>query len=75
MEAWTLNQLGDVDKPVGLFDVDAYYQPLLAFIDTMISRQFLPAAHRASVVVSPDAATLLDGLAMQPPITVPKWMS
>ncbi len=75
MEAWTLNQLGDVDKPVGLYDVDAYYQPLLTFIDTMITRQFLPAAHRASVVVSSDAATLLDGLTKQPPITVPKWMS
>ncbi len=75
MEAWTLNQLGDVDKPVGLFDVDDYYQPLMTFIDAMIARQFLPAAHRASVVVSDDAARLLDGLAQQPPITVPKWMS
>jgi uncharacterized protein (TIGR00730 family) len=75
MEAWTLNQLGDVDKPVGLYDVDSYYQPLLTFIDTMIARQFLPAAHRGSVVVSSDATTLLDGLENQPPITVPKWMS
>jgi hypothetical protein len=75
MEAWTLNQLGDVDKPVGLYDVDAYYQPLLMFIDTMVARQFLPSAHRASVVVSSSAAILLDGLAQQPPITVSKWMS
>lgn len=75
MEAWTLNQLGDVDKPVGLYDVDAYYQPLLTFVDTMIAREFLPAAHRTSIVVSSDAATLMDALAKQPPITVPKWMS
>jgi hypothetical protein len=75
MEAWTLNQLGDIDKPVGLLDVDGFYQPFLAFIDGMIERQFLPAAHRGSLVVSDQPAVLLDGLAAQAPITVPKWMS
>lgn len=75
MEAWTLNQLGDVDKPVGLLDVDGFYQPFLGFIDQMVKRGFLPAAHRTSIAVSPDPAALLDALAAQPPITVPKWMS
>ena len=75
MEAWTLNQLGDVDKPVGLLDVEGFYQPFLAFIDRMVERGFLPAAHRTSIAVSPDPAALLDALAAQPPITVPKWMS
>jgi uncharacterized protein (TIGR00730 family) len=74
MEAWTLNQLGDVDKPVGLLNVEGYYDPLMAFVDGMIANRFLPDAHRASVVVEADAGALIDGLAMQPPITVPKWM-
>ena len=75
MEAWTLNQLGDVDKPVGLLDVEGFYQPFLGFIDQMVTRGFLPAAHRSSIAVSPDPAALLDALAALPPITVPKWMS
>lgn len=75
MEAWTLNQLGDIDKPVGLLDIDGFYQPFLAFIDGMVARQFLPAAHRGSLVVSPEPSVVLDGLAAQPPITVSKWMS
>jgi uncharacterized protein (TIGR00730 family) len=74
MEAWTLNQLGDIDKPVGLFNVLGYYEPLMAFVDSMIAHAFLPAAHRASVVVEADAGALIDGLALQPPITVPKWL-
>jgi len=74
MEAWTLNQLGDIDKPVGLFNVDGYYDPFMAFVDGMIARRFLPAAHRASVVVEADADALIDGLVRQPPITVPKWL-
>jgi uncharacterized protein (TIGR00730 family) len=75
MEAWTLNQLSDVDKPVGLLDVDGYYQPFLGFIDRMVACGFLPAAHRSSLTVSADPAALLDALAVQPPITAPKWMT
>jgi uncharacterized protein (TIGR00730 family) len=74
MEAWTLNQLGDVDKPVGLLDVDGFFAPFLAFIDRMVERAFLPAAHRRSIAVSTDPAVLIDALAAAPPITVPKWM-
>jgi len=74
MEAWTLNQLGDVDKPVGLLDVDGFWQPFLGFIDRMVERAFLPAAHRGSIAVSADPAALIDALAAAPPITVPKWM-
>ncbi len=75
MEAWTLNQLGDIDKPVALYDVAGFYQPFLAFIDSMVERRFLPAAHRAGLVVADDPMALIDGLIAQPAITVPKWMS
>lgn len=75
MEAWTLNQLGDIDKPVALYDVDGFYRPFLAFIDAMVARQFLPAAHRDGLVVADDPDRLIDGLIAQPAITVPKWMS
>jgi uncharacterized protein (TIGR00730 family) len=75
MEAWTLNQLGDIDKPVGLLDVDGFYQPFLAFIDRMVERAFLPAEHRGSLSVNAEPDALLDALAAARPITVPKWMS
>ena len=74
MEAWTLNQLGDIDKPVGLLDVDGFFAPFLAFVDQMVARGFLPAAHRGSLAVASDPAALIDALAAAPPITVPKWM-
>ncbi|WP_198351010.1 LOG family protein [Flavisphingomonas formosensis] len=75
MEAWTLNQLGDVDKPVGLLNVDGYYAPLMTMIDMMITHRFLPPAHRDSVVLAEDPDALIDGLLAQPPMSVPKWMS
>jgi uncharacterized protein (TIGR00730 family) len=75
MEAWTLNQLGDIDKPVGLLDVEGYYRTFLAFIDTMVTQGFLPGAHRDSIVVRDAPAALIDGLAAYQPVTVSKWMS
>jgi uncharacterized protein (TIGR00730 family) len=74
MEAWTLNQLGDVDKPVGLLNVAGYYDPFMTFVDSMITQRFLPSAHRDSIMVDPDPSTLIDALAAYERITVPKWM-
>jgi uncharacterized protein (TIGR00730 family) len=74
MEAWTLNQLGEFDKPAGLFDIEGYYQPFMGFIDHMIAQGFLPPAHRQGIVVEPDAARLVDGLVAFERVTVPKWL-
>jgi len=74
MEAWTLNQLGEFDKPAGLFDIEGYYQPFMGFIDHMIAQGFLPAAHRQGIVVESDPARLIDGLTAFERVTVPKWL-
>jgi uncharacterized protein (TIGR00730 family) len=74
MEAWTLNQLGDVDKPVGLLNAAGYYDPFMAFIDSMIERRFLPAAYRGSIQVDAQPDALIDALTAYERITVPKWM-
>jgi uncharacterized protein (TIGR00730 family) len=73
-EIWTLNQLGDIDKPLGLLDTAGFWQPFMGFVDHMIAEAFLPAAHRASIVVEADPARMLDALAAAEAITVPKWM-
>lgn len=73
-EIWTLNQLGDIDKPLGLLDTAGFWRPFMGFVDHMIAEGFLPAAHRGSIVVEADPARLLDALAAWQPITVPKWL-
>ena len=74
MEVWTLNQLGDLDKPAGLLDVKGYYQPFMGFIDHMIAESFLPAAHRASISIDPSPAGLIDRMELFRKVDVPKWM-
>ena len=75
MEVWTLNQLGEITKPAGLYDINGYYQPLMGMVDHMISERFLPEAHRKAIVVEPDPERLIDGLIHFEPVTVQKWMS
>lgn len=60
-------QLGLHDKPIGLLDVDAYFRPLLAYLDHAVTEGFLAAAHRAMLVVGTEPAALLDRLAARRP--------
>jgi uncharacterized protein (TIGR00730 family) len=71
-EVWTWAQLGLHTKPLGLLDIDGYYQPLLTFIDRMVTEQFLRADYRDMLVVASEPTVLLDHFtAYQPPRS--KW--
>lgn len=75
MEVWTLNQLGEMQKPLGLFSVQNYYDPFIRFIDHMVVTRFLPADHRHSIVVADEARALVENLRMFKHVDTPKWMS
>jgi len=74
MEAWTLNQLGEMTKPLGLYNVDGYYEPFMELVDNMIARKFLPDAHRHSIAISNEPRELIARLQALPPIRTAKWM-
>ena len=62
-EVWTWAQLGLHDKPVGLLDVDGFYEHLLRFTDTMVETGFLRKPYRDVLLVDTDLPTLLDRFA------------
>ncbi len=72
-EVTTWSQLGLHAKPVGLLDVDGFYQPLLAFVDQMVGEGFVPAAHRGLLVTSTTPAELLGRMAAWTPVSGFKW--
>lgn len=74
MEVWSMNQLSEIDKPIGLLNTDGFYTPFLAFIDHMVQTRFLPEAHRQSISVDADACTLVDKLHDYTRVKVPKWL-
>jgi uncharacterized protein (TIGR00730 family) len=71
-ELFTWKQLGLHRKPIGLLDVDGYWQPLLAFLEHAVNERFLREALFETLLVERDAAALLDRLADQ---VVPKTRS
>jgi uncharacterized protein (TIGR00730 family) len=74
MEVWAMNQLSEIDKPVGLLNSADFFTPFLGFIDHMVDSGFLPAAHRHSISVDADARALIDALSSHARVDVPKWL-
>ena len=74
MEVWTMNQLSEIDKPVGLLNPAGFFDAFLGFIDHMVDTKFLPAAHRQSIAVDIDASALIQKLRTHARVDVPKWL-
>ena len=70
-EILTWSVLGLHRKPIGILNVEGYYDPLLAFLDDSVARGFFRPEHRRLIVVSDDpeslVADLLDREVPRPP--------
>ena len=64
-EVWTWRQLGFHDQPIGLLNVDGYYDDLLRFMARTVDQGFLSAPQNAVLQVGDDPAELLLRLAAQ----------
>ncbi|URD89764.1 Cytokinin riboside 5'-monophosphate phosphoribohydrolase [Musa troglodytarum] len=62
LEAITWAQLGIHDKPVGLLNVDGYYNSLLSFIDKAVDEGFIAPAARHIIISAQTAHELLSKL-------------
>lgn len=64
-EVWTWRHLGYHDQPIGLLNVDGFYDPLLAFMRQTQATGFVDAAQQGMLTVGTEPAELLDGLAAE----------
>ncbi|KAL0555481.1 hypothetical protein IC582_009428 [Cucumis melo] len=62
LEVITWAQLGIHDKPVGLLNVDGYYNSLLSFIDKAVEEGFISPSARQIIVSAPTAKELMKKL-------------
>jgi uncharacterized protein (TIGR00730 family) len=65
-EILTWRQIGIHDKPVGLLNVEGYFDPLLAMADHATEEGFLRAGHRSSLIVETQSARLMALVAGMP---------
>jgi uncharacterized protein (TIGR00730 family) len=74
-EALTWGQLGIHAKPIGLLNINGYYDALLQWFDHGVAEGFIRPHHRKLVVEGADPAGLIEQLqAHVPPPGIVKWM-
>ena len=72
MLTWT--QLGIQRKPLGLLNINGYFNPLLVMVDSMVAAGFVRATHRELLIAESDPNALLDRMAKQElPKSIIEW--
>jgi uncharacterized protein (TIGR00730 family) len=64
-EAITWKQLQLHDRPIGLLNINGYFDPLLALIEHMSDKGFVRDKHKSMMIVSDSVTELLDQLVEQ----------
>ncbi len=73
-EILTYNQLRIFDKPIGLYNIEGYFDGLLNFFDHAVEEQFVRGEHRGNIVVSTDPEGIIGNLKAYEPVKIGKWI-
>ncbi|UAA37720.1 TIGR00730 family Rossman fold protein [Paraneptunicella aestuarii] len=71
-EVLTWAQLGFHQKPIGVLNVQGYYDKLSQFVDHAVEQGFMKQAHRDMMLMADDASCLLDLMRDYVPLNVEK---
>ena len=74
-EITTWGQLGLHTKPIGILNINGYYDALIAQFQTMVERGFLKQENLNAVVVDDSIHGLLDKMTNYVPLPTPKWLN
>lgn len=73
-EVLTWGQLGLHRKPVGILNINGFYDPLKDLTKKMVEKGFLKEANRKMLLISDDIENLLDQMENYVPLNVDKWI-
>jgi len=73
-EVLTYNQLRIIDKPVGLLNVNGYFNQLIKFFDHAVHEGYVREEHRNNIFISDNAVELLEMLKDYQPVNIDKWI-
>lgn len=72
-EVFTWLQIGYHAKPIGLLNVENYYDPLLVFLKSMVTEQFLKAPQLDQLQIAASPESLLETMRHFKPSQVDRW--
>lgn len=73
-EVFTWTQLGYLDKPIGLLNVDGYFNQLRSFLHHTVGERFVKPEQLDMLIVEDDAELLLQRLHASVPQKIDKWI-
>jgi hypothetical protein len=73
MLSWA--QLGLHKKPIGVLNINGFYDDLLSFIEVMIEKELLKPSYKKLVLVANNADELLEKMNNFIPLPTPTWMN
>ena len=73
-EIMTLNQLRVHDKPMGILNVDGYFDKLFEFFDHSVKSGFVRPEYRNNLIVSDNIETLISEMNKYQPLSMGKWV-
>ncbi|MBT8393836.1 MAG: TIGR00730 family Rossman fold protein [Bacteroidia bacterium] len=74
-EISTWGQLGLHQKPIGILNINGFYNDLLELSQTMVDKGFLNQANLDAVLVDDSIDGLLEKMKAFKPMPVPKWLN
>ena len=75
VEVLTWGQLGLHKKPIGLLNIEGYYNRLNEFFAHMVAEEFLRDAHRKMIMIDDNPADLISAMQNFSPPKVKKWIN
>ncbi len=73
-EVLTWNQLGIIHKPIGLVNINGFFNSLLLMLDQAVEEKFLRPEHRNMLLVDDDFERLFHKLETYRPVIAEKWI-
>jgi len=73
-EIYTWAQLGLHDKPIGLLNINGFYDDLIKMLETMVVKGFMKMENLELLIVDSNIESLLDKMGQYKPSRVPKWL-
>lgn len=59
-EAFTWAQIGIHSKPIGMLNVNRYYDPMISLFEHMVREQFMQPQYQSMAIIEPNVSVLLD---------------
>ncbi len=73
-EVLVLDQLHIIEKPMGLYNVNGYFDHLIKFFDLGVQEGFIRQEHLDNMVIDKEVANLVNQLKAYQPVSMNKWI-